>query len=207
VFSVAEGVMSQLVVVIKYCMTNATAGVRLSIFVANPDLVLFNLLARSTRCSAKELPYIKPLRYRSIEEKYMNKRPRFALSTAEVENIVMVLCPAVSGPAFISPGLGPAGQSWNGESTFSNLKTHNAPLKFIPGTDPIRISKESPVAEGSESSGIIIPGLRFAVVAASHAVVSIGTVRLTGPSMPAEFLVYKGPLSLAVLYMLIINNA
>lgn len=137
----------------------------------------------------------------------MNKRPRFALSIAEVENIVMVSGPAVSGPAFISPGLGPASQSWNGESTYSSLKTHNAPLKFIPGTDPIRIAKESLVAEGSESSGIIISGLRFAVVAASHAVFSIGTVGLTGPSMPAEFLVYKGPLTLAVLYMSITNNA
>jgi hypothetical protein len=47
--------MFKLAVVINYCMTNATAGVRLSISIANPDLVLFKLLARSTRCSTKEL--------------------------------------------------------------------------------------------------------------------------------------------------------
>lgn len=79
----AKAVMVQLALVIRDCVINATAGVRLSISVSNPNLELRRFRAASTRCSAKELPSSSPLRYGSIIENCFARHRRFAASIAE----------------------------------------------------------------------------------------------------------------------------
>ncbi len=88
--------MFQLALVIRDCVINATAGVRLSISVSNSNLELRRFRAASTRCSANELPGSSPLRYGIINENCFAKRRRFATSVAEGGYVGNVLAPRIT---------------------------------------------------------------------------------------------------------------
>jgi hypothetical protein len=77
----------------------------------------------------------------------MNKRRRFGFSAVEVGDIVMS---QVRQHVLSLLGWDRLPRAGMERVLVLTSKIHNAPLKFIPGTDPIRIAKASLAAEGSK---------------------------------------------------------